>query len=156
MVRLLMIGIYGIYNRKNSKEYVGSSSDIGARWAAHINMLRVNNHPNKHLQGAWNLYGEEVFEFYILDLCNNVDDLFSLEQLYINELMPAYNKCPVAGSRLGSKNSDESRIRMSKSRIGYITPTETRNKISKSLLGHKVNQETRDKISATLRKYHND
>lgn len=63
-------GIYGIFSAIDGKVSVGSSSDIDRRWRIHRWRLRKNTHPNPHLQAAWNKYGENVFEFRILEECS--------------------------------------------------------------------------------------
>jgi group I intron endonuclease len=64
-------GIYQILNKINGKKYVGSSKDIRYRWnQSHRPQLRSGNHCNRHLQSAWNKYGEENFEFKKLESCD--------------------------------------------------------------------------------------
>ena len=60
-------GIYKITNLKNNKVYIGQSIDIKARWNNHKLELKKNTHRNSHLQNAFNKYGEEAFEFRILE-----------------------------------------------------------------------------------------
>ena len=61
-------GIYKILNLKDGKFYLGSSTmKILKRIQHHCCQLKKNNHKNKHLQNAWNKYGEENFEFIILE-----------------------------------------------------------------------------------------
>jgi len=69
-------GIYKITNLKNNKAYIGQSTDIKTRWNSHKNELRNNTHRNSHLQNAFNKYGEEAFEFRILETTyeENLDD----------------------------------------------------------------------------------
>jgi group I intron endonuclease len=62
-------GIYCIVNTENSKIYVGSSIRLNLRKRQHWCRLRKGKHYNKHLQFAWNKYGEEVFEFRIQEIC---------------------------------------------------------------------------------------
>lgn len=76
-------GIYKILNTKNGKFYVGSSKDILDRWRRHCSELRKNTHPNKHLQFAWNKYGESSFELNILEECD-VNSLLEREQYYLD------------------------------------------------------------------------
>lgn len=81
-----LCGIYKIENKINSKVYIGQSNNIYKRWYAHKNDLRRNVHDNDYLQHAWNKYGEENFEFSIVELCeNNIDVLNSREQFYIDK-----------------------------------------------------------------------
>ena len=65
-----MTGIYQITNKINSKKYIGFSIDIDTRWKQHIRKLKNNTHPNIKLQNAWNKYGEECFEFSVVEECS--------------------------------------------------------------------------------------
>ena len=60
-------GIYKITNVKNGKFYIGSAKDIDRRWWEHKNDLKKNKHKNPKLQHAWDFYGENSFEFIILE-----------------------------------------------------------------------------------------
>ena len=61
-------GIYTITNRSNGKVYIGESLDIYRRWhEEHIPQLRNNCHYNKELQNDFNEYGEDNFNFEILE-----------------------------------------------------------------------------------------
>jgi group I intron endonuclease len=60
-------GVYCIRNTANGKVYVGQSAHIDARKQDHFKTLRGNYHRNKHLQTAFNKYGEPIFEFCILE-----------------------------------------------------------------------------------------
>ena len=76
-------GIYILLNKINNKWYVGSSVNIvRERYRHHKNMLRKNIHHCLHLQRAWNKYGENCFEFHIVELVN--ENITDVEQLYLN------------------------------------------------------------------------
>ena len=77
-----LCGIYCIENTINNKKYIGLSRDIRRRWNEHKSELRNNNHDNIYLQRAWNAYGEDVFKFYIIELCES-SVLCDKEQYYI-------------------------------------------------------------------------
>jgi len=62
-------GIYQISNSVNGKKYVGYAANIRLRCKCHRVELRTSDHKNEHLQNAWNLYGEQAFEFSILEFC---------------------------------------------------------------------------------------
>ena len=79
-------GIYQIENKINSKVYIGSSNNIKRRWQKHKALLRHNKHPNSHLQAAWNKYGEDSFEFSIIEECS-LSDLLNKEQYYLDTLL---------------------------------------------------------------------
>ena len=78
-------GIYGIKNLINNKIYVGQASDIFWRWTHHKSDLKGNRHHNTHLQNSWNKYGEENFEFYIIERCD-LDKLNDREIYWIEKL----------------------------------------------------------------------
>lgn len=85
-------GIYMLLNTKNGKRYIGSSINIRKRLWEHRALLRHNKHDNPHLQNAWNKYGEDFFEYSVLEKCDK-DIRFIREQFYVNTLHPEYNIC---------------------------------------------------------------
>lgn len=95
-------GISGIYMIKclvNNKFYIGSSVDIKNRWKGHIEGLKRGNHNNRHLQNAWNKYGESNFVFSVVEVCE-VEDLITREQHYIDEwkaCKKGFNIAAIAG-----------------------------------------------------------
>lgn len=112
----LTTGVYVIRNLVNGKVYVGSTcSTFQSRWADHRKSLRGKFHANRHLQRAWDKYGEAAFEFSVLEECPvEKDRLLALEQYYIDLLKASnrlygYNICPTAGSVLGLIRSDETK-----------------------------------------------
>lgn len=81
-----MAGIYCIINLINNKIYVGStglSQGFYKRNRYHIYCLKRNKHHNEYLQRSWNKYGEDNFEFRILEECSD-DMLIIREQSWIN------------------------------------------------------------------------
>lgn len=61
-------GVYYIECKVNKKKYVGSAQDLNGRKVEHFKTLR-NNQNNKLLQEDFNKYGEENFEFVIVEEC---------------------------------------------------------------------------------------
>lgn len=86
-------GIYSIINKINNKIYVGSSKNIMNRKSQHYSELRGGYHENIFLQRAWNKYGEENFEFKILEIVNNLEDLLYIEQKYIDKYFDNCKNC---------------------------------------------------------------
>jgi len=138
-------GIYQIINLINGKRYVGSSVNLEKRRGTHWYLLRKGIHYNKHLQAAWNKYGENAFEFQVIGKCP-AERLIELEQEVMDHLRPKYNMGKVAASRLGQKATNETRLKISSSLTGRVPSKETKRKISKSNLGHITSEETRRKI----------
>ncbi len=98
--------------------YIGSTVDFKKRWRIHRSDLRKNIHVNRHLQNAWNKYGENCFVFEKLETCLNKSFLTKLEQYYIDNLEPEYNICRNAGSVLGIRLSEEARQKISELQTG--------------------------------------
>ena len=84
----MYIGIYKIENLLNGKVYIGQSVDITKRWSTHVAELNNNCHHNIHLQNAWNKYGEENFEFSIVEECD-ISQLNQREIYWISK----FNSC---------------------------------------------------------------
>lgn len=80
-----MIGIYRITNLKNSKNYIGQSTDIERRFKYHKYHLTRGDHDITDLQKDWNKYGESAFEFVIIQECDR-GELGKFEQRKIREL----------------------------------------------------------------------
>lgn len=113
-------GIYAIKNRINNKMYVGKSVNIKKRKSYHFWLLRTNNHFNPKLQSAFNKYGEENFEFVILEKCNK-DELDDKEIKYINRyntINDGYNICEGGEGSLGRTLSEETKQKISNANTG--------------------------------------
>ena len=77
--------LYNITNSLDNKQYVGITNNIKRRWKEHRTDLRGNRHGNKHLQAAWNLYGEENFKFKIINKFNSLEEMNKAEMNYIKD-----------------------------------------------------------------------
>jgi group I intron endonuclease len=76
------------------------------------------------MQDQWVLHEGEILEY-----CDS-KDLIKREQYYINLLKPKYNIMKIAGSRLGSGHTEETRAKMSILRTGKKHSEETKAKMS--------------------------
>lgn len=99
-------GIYVIVNRLNGNTYVGSAVKFTRRWRKHIRDLKLGKHHSRHLQRAWDKYGD-VFSFTVERWCGK-EDLIRFEQEVIDLLKPEYNVSPTAGgSQIGVVRSEK-------------------------------------------------
>jgi group I intron endonuclease len=138
-------GIYKIRNTINENVYIGSAVDLDGRWKGHIYDLRHKKYPHCHLQRAYNKYGEDAFEFKVLERCAK-EDLTGgkkREQYWINKYKRLvgwdnmYNKSPTAGSCFGYKHTIQAKENMSKAKKRKNLSLETRVKISESKKGER-------------------
>lgn len=77
--------IYKIVNLVNDKFYVGSTTNKKVRFRQHRKLLRGNRHHCKHLQAAWNKYGEEKFDFRVVEEVSVALSLQAVEERWLNE-----------------------------------------------------------------------
>lgn len=124
-------GIYRITNIVNYKVYIGSAAlDYKSRFRQHRHLLKHNKHFNNHLQSAYNKYGEENFEFDLIEACG-IDIIYERENYYISlydstNIKLGYNKGLAIIGTLGYKMTDESKKRMSVAKKGTIMHINTK------------------------------
>lgn len=105
-------GVYEIKNKINNKRYIGSTiMSFTKRLEHHRCLLRNGTHKNTHLQRAWNKYGEDNFEFNILEVVDKCCTL-EIEQDYLDACEDCYNINPLAsGTPNMSKETVEKRTK---------------------------------------------
>lgn len=146
--------IYAIKNRVNGKMYIGSAVSMRRRINVHICHLRKKAHHSPSLQRAWNKYGQDNFDFIILE---NVDDhrlliereqfYLDLHKTYINDI--GYNISPTAGSLLSKTHSVETKRILSEK--GKSLETVQRCKqLAFARIGTKFTKEQRERLSKAL------
>ena len=77
--------IYKIINLVNDKFYVGSTTNKKVRFRDHRKQLRGNRHHCKHLQAAWNKYGEAKFIFEVVEEVGEDKNLQAAEDLWLKQ-----------------------------------------------------------------------
>lgn len=146
-----MKGIYCIKNISNNKCYIGSSNDLEYRKSMHFSKLKHGGHVNKHLQSAYNKYGNNSFEFSILEIIPEElftkEFLLSREQYYIDFINPEYNILKTAGSTLGYIHSEETKEKISSSMKGVKKSEEHTKNIRESQIGRTLSDEHKRKLS---------
>jgi group I intron endonuclease len=154
-------GVYQILNTMDNKCYIGSSINIKHRWKQHMYALFTNTN-TRHLQRAWNKYGESIFVFNIICYCKK-DLLLIKEQEMIDFYKSAnplfgYNIRIKAESNLGIKQSEETKKKKRETALrGDDNPSkrpEVRQKISDANTGLKRTDETKKKISESVKLLH--
>lgn len=150
--------VYSISNLYNNKLYVGSSVNFKYRKWCHINALKNNKHHSPILQNSWNKYGEYQFQFDIIEIVNNKNNLIEREQFWIDFLNPEFNCSPTAGSPLGVKHTIKARKNMSKAHKGKkLSPKSILKRSLKQSgknhwnYGCNMSDETKRKISESLK-----
>lgn len=142
-------GIYCIQNKIDGKCYIGKSVNIPKRWKEHRALLRKGQHHNKHLQMAWNRYGEESFRFEVLEYAN-FEELGDLEIAYISKYKAfeeGYNfTMGGEGGLLGMPKTEETRRKISEANKGRKHTPEEKARVSKTLKGRMFTDEHKQKI----------
>lgn len=134
------VGIYLILNKITNKVYIGQTLDrFVERYWNHKWKLKNQIHDNKHLQRAWNKYGENNFEFRAIHILNENENIDDLERIYIDKYKKGSGVYNILNggqdhTNKGIKMSDET-----KRKIGVA------NKINSS--GKKASDETKLKMS---------
>ena len=155
-------GIYKIEILIEAKVYVGSAKNIEKRKKEHFNALKNNTHKNKHLQNAWNKYGEKNFQFSVLEYVEPTL-LITREQYYMDlyksyDRKLGYNIAPKAGNTLGIVPSEETKEKIRKkligrksTRVNYVVSDETKKNMSDSAKRKPpVSEQTKKNLSVAL------
>lgn len=168
------VGIYRIRNIVNDKVYIGQTVErFVERFWLHRWQLRMGCHVNRHLQNAWNKYGEDAFVFEVVCEVTDTSTIDDLERRYIAEakksgltyniqgggqdrglsdvvISPEVRKRVGAINRermLGTKLSDETRAKMRRS-SKHLSPTEEHRRILSEYMSNRVVAEsTKKKLS---------
>jgi len=132
---MIASGIYAITNLESGKTYIGSTKSFVERWKEHRKLLRHSVHFNLHLQHAWNKYGEDTFEFGVLEYLDNIEDLIRAEQFWMDKYSgkgkELYNIVLVAAAPMrGRKHTEESKRRIGRSHLGRKNTKETIQRMS--------------------------
>lgn len=112
-------GIYLIRNLITQHLYIGSAKNLKKRRREHFNALLRNKHHSQFLQRSYNKHGISNFVFDVLEYCNG-EELIKREQHFIDVLNPRYNMCRIAGNTLGTKRSEETKLKLSISHLGKV------------------------------------
>ena len=109
-------GVYRWKNKITGKSYIGSSVSLSNRFRNYYSpsyLKRRVEIGSSAIYSALLKYGYSNFDLDILEYCKP-DILISREQYFIDLLNPEYNILFVAGSRLGTKQTDKTKTLISK------------------------------------------
>jgi len=116
-------GIYCIKNLIDMKRSVGQAQNLNVRARTHDSVLRSKKiKDSKYLQCAWNFYGEDNFEMYLVEECP-IELLNEREEYWIKELHShfsewGYNLTWGGDGIRGHKHSPETRKKQSDAKKG--------------------------------------
>lgn len=114
-------GIYKIQSKiKPERIYIGSAFDVNKRWRSHLWHLRNNKHHCSKLQRHYNKYGKNDLIFSVIIGCDK-SNILTVEQFFLDSLVPWFNTCKKAGSTQGRKLSDETKEKLSSLKKGKPT-----------------------------------
>ena len=102
-------GIYRWTNLSNGKSYIGSSIDLKKRFTNYFSIKLLESNLSRAKSKIYRSLlknGYSNFSVEILEYCK-VSEGINREQYYLDLYKPEYNLLKIAGSRLGSKHSDE-------------------------------------------------
>lgn len=157
-------GIYKIINVINNKFYVGSAVDLKRRKTRHFSELRKNKHNNRHLQAAWNKYGEQAFVFVVIEDVAPDADLLAAENVWlhvhvgkdycynigVDATAPMQGMSGTASPTWGYKHTEHALSVIRTASTGRKQNAETVQRKIAHLLGKPKPAAVRAKISATL------
>lgn len=106
-------GVYCWVNKVNGKFYIGSSSNLNTRFRHYYSLPLLKSNYSMVICRALMKYGFSNFELYIFEYCDK-KDILNREQYYFDLLKPTYNILTVAGSSLGVKRTEETKLKISK------------------------------------------
>ena len=143
-------GIYIITCLITGKYYIGSVGSekskrtFSTRFNEHKSQLRKNIHKNSHLQNAWNIYGEDYFQFCVLQPIEDVSKIIGYEIYWIEKLdarnkEKGFNIC--YPDMYNGYHSEETKKNMSESHKGLCSNKKHYN------YGRHLSEETKQKIS---------
>jgi group I intron endonuclease len=121
-------GIYLWTHKESNKKYIDSAVDLSKRLKNYLNKSYLNRHKSMYIYNAILHHDYSSFSLTILEYVDilNLSKkearnlILEKEQHFLDLFLPEYNINPIAGSRLGSKHTEETKILMSKSKSEEI------------------------------------
>jgi len=108
-------GIYVWKNINNGKQYIGSAIDLSDRLSFYYSNKAMENYLKNYksyIYSALLKHGYSNFSLTILEYCSP-EQCLEREDFYLSFLPHVYNILQKAGSRIGSKHSDDTKTKIS-------------------------------------------
>ena len=160
MIQKSKKGIYKITNIQNGKIYIGQTSNFSKRFNEHRLSLNKKIHHSKHLQRAWDKYGEENFKFEILEIVDDTLILDEREQYYL-DIFESWNRNKgyniardASAPGRGSRHTKKWKLEASKRTSGENNPMYGRERTSEWKRQHSIRMS--GKNSPFYGKHHTD
>jgi len=111
-------GIYRWVNLINGKSYIGSSSQLFARFKNYLSPGYISATNNKStIHKALLKYGYSNFRLEVIEYCSK-EELLQKENFYFSIFNPEYNILEIAGSNSGFKHDADTKELMRNARLG--------------------------------------
>jgi group I intron endonuclease len=161
-------GIYCWKHIKSGKRYIGQAKNMLKRMSSHRTRLRGGYHDNNHFQNSWNKYGEDAFEFCIIEHCPEEilgwKEVEWIKEYKSTNLNFGYNlttggeeprhseetKRVISLCGIGRKHSKDSCKKISIARKGIVFPEKHRKNLSESAKQKWKRLDFREKNLVTL------
>lgn len=147
-------GIYALINVLQPLFYIGQSINIAQRFAGHKANLRSDKRKvNKKLLHSWQKYGEEAFQFVVLEYCS-AERLTERETYWLCEFRDVHGLNvanfvgPVDNPMRGMKHTPEAIEKMRLALSKVVRTEEHNRRIGLAHKGREKTLEERMKISA--------
>lgn len=149
-------GVYRIVDHKSGRFYIGSSVQVARRWRQHRDRLTRGTHPNPMLQNIW-ASGRDRLRIETLRQCGPTKaEILAAEQaeldaagVGVNPL--CMNVLAVAGSHLGRKRSESTRMAMAVASAGKKHTDESKAKMRAAKVGRKLSEDHKRKVGDASR-----
>lgn len=129
-------GIYMWTNKLTNDAYVGQAKNLSHRFLNYFNPGYLRNRGTLVINRALLKYGYSNFSLTVLEYCS-ITELTEREQYYIDKFNPKYNTLKIAGSSLGYRVSEETKLKISNSLKGVYVREKS------ALFGRTYSVETR-------------
>lgn len=163
-------GIYKITCTANGKFYIGRTVDYRKRIRQHMNDMIRHDHKNPIIQGCYDKYGVDSFEFELIEPMDvDSETMIQREQELLDRYIGTENcmnvnrsadvfcdvpfteerRAKIAMARKGKKGkpkTEEQKLHMHNVMMGHKLSEETKRKISESHKGKKLSEEHKQKL----------